>query len=100
MSATKMEHTLGPWYVDECGMNLLCIRSGKWSGRVIAEIPPSLAVYEANARLIASAPELLEALKAAFHALKSYEYGNTATDLAEEAAKMVAGAIAKAEGRE
>lgn len=53
----------------------------------------------ANAHLIAAAPELYTALKAARHALRSYQYGNTATDLAAEVADFASVALAKAEGR-
>jgi hypothetical protein len=53
----------------------------------------------ADARLIAAAPELLRAVHAAFHALKSYQYGNAAPDLAATCADECERAIARAEGR-
>lgn len=43
--------------------------------------------------------ELLEALIAASHALKSYAYGNASPDLATNIAAIADAAIAKAEGR-
>ena len=52
-----------------------------------------------NARLMAAAPELLKAAHAAYHALKSYQYGNKAPTLAEECTDVLSAAIAKAEGR-
>jgi len=53
----------------------------------------------ANAHLIAAAPELWQALKAASHALRSYQHGNTAPDLAAQVADFADAALAKAEGR-
>lgn len=41
---------------------------------------------EANGRLIAIAPELLKGCQAALGALRSYQYGNSSPDLAEEIA--------------
>ena len=41
---------------------------------------------------------LLKACKAAEHALRSYQYGNTATDLARDVADACTLAIDKAEG--
>jgi hypothetical protein len=64
-----------------------------------SETPDGYAEMDANARLIAAAPDLLAAVVAASHALKSYAYGNSATDLAESIAKSCDEAIAKAEGR-
>lgn len=53
----------------------------------------------ANANLMGAAPELYTALQAASHALKSYQHGNTATDLAADVAAFADAALAKAEGR-
>jgi hypothetical protein len=44
---------------------------------------------EANARLIAAAPEMLRLLTAASHALRSYQYGNSATDPAKDVADLI-----------
>jgi len=52
-----------------------------------------------NCTAIAALPELWQALKAASHALRSYQHGNTATDLAAEVADFADAALAKAEGR-
>lgn len=54
---------------------------------------------EANGHLIAAAPELYRALCAAQAALKSYQYGNSSTELAAEIAAFANKALAKAEGR-
>lgn len=61
--------------------------------------PARLAIErekDANAHLLASAPNLLKAALAASHALKSYASGNSATDLAEEVSAFCDAAIAKA----
>jgi NTP pyrophosphatase (non-canonical NTP hydrolase) len=52
---------------------------------------------DANACLIAIAPELLEACKAAGSALRSYQYGNDSPDLAKEIADHIYAVIAKAD---
>ena len=48
------EHTPGPWHVD-MGVDLAVRNSDEW---LICTLP-----NEANARLVAAAPELLEALE-------------------------------------
>jgi hypothetical protein len=50
-----------------------------------------------DALLIAAAPDLLEVCQSALSALRSYQYGNGATELAKEVADRVQAAIAKAE---
>lgn len=52
-----------------------------------------------TARLISAAPEMITALKAAHHALRSYQYGNSSPELAEQTADACAAAIAKSEGK-
>jgi len=44
---------------------------------------------EANARLIAAAPEMHKFLTAASHALRSYQYGNSATEPAKDLADLI-----------
>ncbi len=44
--------------------------------------------------------EMLEAIKAASHALRSYQYGNSSEELAKEMADALDGIVAKAEGGE
>lgn len=84
MSETK--HTPGPWKFDDMMYvfgpknEMVCQIRGYGAG-----LP-----QEANARLIVSAPELLEACKAALVALRECN---------EPEAKIVAEAISKAEGR-
>ena len=66
---------------------------------LITKIPAGSIDAEANARLIAAAPDLLAACEAAYHALRSYQYGNSAPELAAEVADDLAVAIAKARGQ-
>lgn len=105
------KHTPGPWSVeDPMGPELLQIVANanapvyewRWIAQVGTEepedrfdVPPDEA--RANARLIAAAPEMYEALKAQDALMKS---AGTISDAAirEATAKMRA-AIAKAEGR-
>jgi len=93
MSAAK--HTPGPWRLDEIGNveseavhNIAVVFSAagqvNWSGSDF----DTLAHCEANARLIAAAPELLEALKYARRFLKPSDHDTAFVDAA----------IAKAEG--
>lgn len=67
-----MSHTPGPWEQgDGSDRNLFCghgdivgqVRPG--SRGVIARVNPGLSDHEANARLIAAAPDMAEALKQA-----------------------------------
>lgn len=51
---------------------------------------------KANANLFAAAPQMLNALTAASNALRSYQYGNSATELAKEIADACDAALAKA----
>lgn len=67
------KHTLGPWvshkYPSTGGGNAFVIQAGALRGITVASLSPGHTTdrveetAEANARLIAAAPELLEALK-------------------------------------
>ena len=95
--------TDGPWEAAERGAY------GDFDGnsRVIIGNDRRIAVVqhhgtqedEANTNLIDAAPELYEALKAAQHALRSYQYGNSAPALAEEIADSAQASLAKAQGQ-
>lgn len=50
-------------------------------------------------RILTEKAVLLRAAYAAYHALQSYQYGNSAPDLAAECCEVLLDAIAKAEGR-
>jgi len=85
-------HTSGPWYavkLDASPDHAWAIDSELVEIARLSEWPDHQAESEANARLIASAPELLEALRNLTHPMASDE------DLQHALA-----VIAKAEGRE
>jgi hypothetical protein len=96
------KHTPGPWTADQYGgiedargMTVaVCVQGEQWQtadgGIDVEEFP-----YEANARLMAAAPELLEALKELYNASLVMEQPRFYKALAE--AKKV---IAKIEGDE
>ncbi len=97
MNMTAPKFTPGPWRYDEESSGILSKHSVAPGSREVAAVNPALAdqVTGANARLIAAAPELYEALAACEHALRSYQYGNGAPDLAEEVANKASAALAK-----
>lgn len=57
-------HAPGPWFVDrQSPYSALCIKP--YPGRIVCDIQGTDAESEANARLIAAAPKMLERLKLA-----------------------------------
>jgi len=96
-------HTKGPWkWVDmpiirELFNGCSAICSEHIDDAVIATIGEDVPGHEANAHLIAAAPQLLEALKAChLQMLQS----NNDSEYAQEANQLAIAAIAKAEGKE
>ena len=104
-------HTPGPWRVnwlftapDESQYDILAPRNDttKYTHQVVCTMRATAANAEANARLIAAAPELLAALKEAWgklyllrlHVLNKEVSADLSASLDSSAA-----AIAKAEGR-
>jgi len=61
MTTTKTAHTPGPWLSMTVTRGLHRVTDGK--GKAIADIVASNPARDANARLIAAAPELLAALE-------------------------------------
>ena len=102
----KTQHTKGQWSIlpEECDKPYIRIRGNRLGGRykianVVTPIYDGGGSQEAeetraNARLIAAAPELLEALQAALEALR----GSAGFDEINNAKKQVKAAIAKATG--
>ena len=93
----ETKHTQGPWFANKSSADFcnVCVGSGEYDPAVAAVHPNSFsdifgAETEANARLIAAAPEMLDALKAAW--AKRPDNWDNEWDQVESA-------IAKAEGR-
>jgi hypothetical protein len=101
------KHTPGPWVVDEANTNLVARLVNGVYEYVCAVEPSSFSTREcsddqeeSDARLIAAAPELLEALKAIELALKLPTV--TPAQVLHESSVIRQGiraAIAKAEGK-
>ncbi len=95
-SSTSPAHTAGPWEVKKALSGSLCIRNGY--GFYLAEIFQGEGIkeeIEANARLIAAAPELLDVCKMMLPYL-DHVVGQSNTNKARTNAQA---AIAKAEGK-
>lgn len=107
-----MKHTPGPWKVNNVFLdnapNRFIVSQGKWGGRNVADCGESgqgdWDINEANARLIAAAPELLEALRVALcnmEVAKNKPPGYTprkVEDMLERTINHARAAIAQAEG--
>ena len=98
------KHTPGPWVVDEANTNLVARLVDGVYEYVCAVEPSSFSTREynneqeeADARLIAAAPELLEALQAC-EARLTHLAQNSVNVVAE--LKQARAAIAKAEGKQ
>jgi hypothetical protein len=61
---TKMSHTPGPWKDEITEEGELLVRMDKRHSVYIGDIEDTCRECHANARLVAAAPELLEALQA------------------------------------
>lgn len=93
------DHTEGPWKVSR-RFDIYSDRGPLVGGTYIgttrgnAELPKSVELTdEANARLIAAAPDLLAACKAFQHAMESYGH-------IDKTDRLIANAVKKAEGDE
>ena len=105
-----MPHTPGPWKLNKDKTTVYCVtRNGDEPGICStngeALIPLSREEQEANARLIASAPFLLAALKKVFRlaengVIQRNETGKPQWSLTDELKTIARAAIAKAEGKE
>ena len=81
------EHTPGPWQIDPAeqhdtsGSRIFKVCNAKPYGGLIADVSAwwvDTQSAEANARLIAAAPELLKALKMVVNKLEGWSYHSTA----------------------
>ena len=89
------KHTQGPWWFDQDTGEITCeAREGKVEIATveIGWAPAFEAEQQANARLIAAAPELLEALKEAMGGYTEFSVGD------RELLRKCRATIAKAEG--
>ncbi|WHL17665.1 hypothetical protein [Stenotrophomonas acidaminiphila] len=93
MSAHK--HTPGPWCVEGVGIRAL-VRAGINGVIVAVRHRLSAQEHEANARLIAAAPELLETLEPFAHATLTHT--GQVIGLTREDFERALAAIAKATG--
>ncbi len=106
---TERKHTPGPWKAYDAAAYGTHIKHGSMTGQCIAAVHLyqglSVETYAANARLIAAAPELLEALHSAY-AFINREYhdpeaaveGEYVTREARPIWAKICAAIAKAKG--
>ena len=99
MSKQETSHTPGPWSAEECrsGFAVYAYKSGD----AVVRTEDDEGRYgpianEANARLIASAPELLDVLKQLIGYMDAGNWADMRIDGIKTAARA---AIAKAEGR-
>ncbi len=91
----KTKHTPGPWRYEESTKTIRAVHSNYWL--VTMDSWDGAINNEANAQLIASAPELLEALKLL---IKNHEdIGIVNVTLDERIIAISKQAIAKAEGK-
>lgn len=100
-----MTHTPGPWDYDDINKEVFASCEEHESGWVALiagndsedrPLPESMML--ANARLIAAAPDLLEACTSALGTIQ-YLLSNSDNGPAENCLEVLAAAIAKAEGR-
>lgn len=108
MTTTKTEHTPGPWHTVPVGLvegraRVQIMASSRWIADAVATIRYA-SEAEANARLIAAAPDLLAALEAAYTVIRDAEAFQTATSAfeghLEHAEGLAYAAIRKARGEE
>lgn len=91
------QHTPGPWLVratPESSNQDFIVSDGKYAVASIDYCDES----DANACLIAAAPELLKALDAAIYALRSFQHGNGSEEFARDIASHCAAVRDKATG--
>lgn len=91
------KHTTGPWRTGDRFTTIFGPPDGNPIPLVIAGLGAS---HPANARLLAAAPEMLEALRRAFNLIKESGFSNgLMEDEFDATLKQIDAAIAKVEGR-
>jgi hypothetical protein len=86
------KHTTGPWRIGDAGITVFGPPNGKPSPEIIATDIRN----KANARLIAAAPELLEALQGVTRILEAFSYTTTLGKTQAQRLEAARAAIAKA----
>lgn len=93
------KHTPGPWKFDDESKSVLGPEYDNYGRRhKVCRVHANLAVSDANAILIAAAPELLEAAQAAESVLARQKWRPESTDPEAVALFGLRAAIAKATG--
>lgn len=100
--SNQSKHTPGPWIAPDTFLNnqpnRTYLRQKAYGGAVIADLGETSHVNQADARLIAAAPELLEACKALLmHS--GCPTGHAKADRWAKACAEARAIIAKAEGQ-
>ena len=102
MDMNNTKHTPGPWYVGDDG-NVWRTPTADRTGTNICDMVSSVTIDEtqANGRLIAAAPELLEALESFLRAphIGSSGPGSCTIEVQEFNLKAARAAIARAMGQ-
>lgn len=93
----KTSHTPGPWKAST-GYEGVVVSPDRREHICTVHFRHTRESRQANAQLIAAAPEMLTGLDIAIKALRSYEFGNSSPELAKEVADHLQTVIAKAEG--
>lgn len=97
------KHTPGPWQANETfinnAKNRFYVKQRGWGGELIADCGIVSEEVEANANLIAAAPELLAALHELRKEISEFTGGNLEFFIAT-LDKIAANTIRKAEGAE
>lgn len=88
METTQTKHTPAPWNWEPLNGELIVKECSDGSSFTLAEVNTKNPVWEANARLIAAAPELLEACKLVMRGtswltVKDFEFIRNAISKAE-----------------
>lgn len=100
----ETKHTPGPWKLSESASRVILGKS-EHSGLMGVCVMQNAQSehYDANARLIAAAPDMLTALEELFkHCAMIHKYGGEASNVreADRAQQLALAAIAKARGKQ
>lgn len=99
----RPKHTLGPWIMLNGGQSQFMVATEKNGARVVvADIVRVPGEERANARLISSCPEMLDALRAASQYLAEYQsilrFGSREASEYQHLVETISKVLAKTEG--